>query len=83
MCLDLKAGVQRLLCLAQYLGKFQPRLSDMTRLLRELTQQNEDWRWEEEHTKALKQLKGAITKTSILRYFNAKDKVQSSVMRRS
>ena len=35
-----KAGVQRLLGLAQYLGKFLPHLSDVTKPLRELTQQD-------------------------------------------
>lgn len=37
-----KAGVQRLLGLAQYLGKFLPHLSDVTKPLRELTQQDVD-----------------------------------------
>ena len=42
-----KAEVQRLLGLAQYLGKFLPHLSDVTKLLRELTQQDVEWAWDE------------------------------------
>ena len=40
-----KAGVQRLLGLAQYLGKFLPHLSDITKPLRELTQNDVEWVW--------------------------------------
>ena len=40
-----KAGVQRLLGLAQYLSKFLPRLSDITKPLRELTQNDVQWFW--------------------------------------
>lgn len=38
-----KAGVQRLLGLAQYLSKFLPHLSDITKPLRELTQNDVEW----------------------------------------
>ena len=37
------AAVQRLLGMAQYLGKFLPHLSDITKPLRELTQKDVDW----------------------------------------
>ena len=38
-----KAGVQRLLGFAQYLAKFLPHLSDITKPLRDLTQRDVDW----------------------------------------
>lgn len=41
-----KAGVQRLLGLAQYLSKFLLHLSDVIKPLLELTQSNVDWNWE-------------------------------------
>ena len=38
-----KAGVQRLLGLTQYLSKFLPRPSDMTKPMREVTQNDVQW----------------------------------------
>ena len=37
------AAMQRLLGLAQYLGKFLPHLLDITKPLREITQKDADW----------------------------------------
>ena len=70
-----KAGVQRLLGLAQYLGKFLPHLSDVTKPLRELTQQEVEWAWNEPQKMALESLKDALTGTSVLRYFSVKEDV--------
>ena len=39
-------GVQRLLGLAQYLAKFLPHLSDITKPLRDLTRNDTEWVWE-------------------------------------
>ena len=55
-----KAGVQRLLGLAQYLSKFLPNLS----------QQDTEWCWDDTQNTALNQLKEAVTCTPILRYYN-------------
>ena len=60
-----KAGVQRLLGLAQYLSKFLPNLSDMTKPLREQTQQETEWCWDDAQNTALNQLKEAVTRTPI------------------
>lgn len=48
-----KAAVQWLLGLAQYLSKFLPHLSDMTKPLRELTQQDVEWCWGDAQARAL------------------------------
>lgn len=40
-----KAGVQSLLGMVQYLSKCFPNLSDKTKPLRELTQQDVEWCW--------------------------------------
>ena len=70
-----KAGVQRLLGLAQYLGKFLPHLSEVTKPLRELTQQDAEWTRDEPQKRALEPLKDAVTRTPVLRYFNVKEDV--------
>ncbi len=63
-----KASVQRLLGLAQYLGKFLPHLTDITKPLRELTQQDVEWTWDVPQQRAFEALKDAVTRTQILRY---------------
>jgi len=70
-----KAGVQRLLGLAQYLSKFLPNLLDMTKPLQELTQQDTEWCWDDTQNTALNQLKKAVTRTPILHYYNLIDEV--------
>ena len=70
-----KAGVQRLLGLAQYLNKFLPRLSKITRPLRELTQTNTQWVWKTAQPDALEALKRAVSATPVLRYYNLEDEV--------
>jgi len=55
-----KAGVQRLLGLAQYLSKFLPHISDMMKPLRELMQQDVEWCWGEAQAKAPAQLKDPV-----------------------
>ena len=70
-----KTGVQRLLGMVQYLSKFLPNLSDMTKPLRELTQQDVEWCWEDAQITALSQLKEAVTCTPVLRYYNLSDEV--------
>ena len=69
------AGVRRLLGMAQYLAKFLPHLSDITKPLRDLTQKDVIWVWEEPQQKALEELKDAITRTPILRYYNLEEEV--------
>ena len=70
-----KAGVQRLLGLAQYLSKFVPHLSDITKPLRELTQNDVVWNWESPQQTALDTLKKSVTATPVLRYYNLKEEV--------
>ena len=70
-----KAGVQRLLGLAQYLSKFLPNLSDITKPLRELTQSNVQWVWETAQQASLEALKKAVITTLVLRYYNLEEEV--------
>ena len=69
------AGVQRLLGLAQYLSKFLPHLSDITKPLRELTQKETEWEWAQAQQDALQTLKTAVSSTPVLRYYNVKEEV--------
>ena len=69
------AGVQRLLGLAQYLAKFLPHLSDITKPLRELTRNDTDWMWESSQQNAVDTLKKAVGSTPVLRYYNLADEV--------
>jgi len=69
------AGVQRILGMVQYLSKFMPRLSDITKPLRDLTRQDVEWHWDEPQESALEQLKEAVSVSPILRYYNLREKV--------
>ena len=69
------AGVQRLLGLAQYLSKFLPHLSDITKPLRELTQKETDWEWGPTQQAALQNLKAAVSTTPVLRYYTVNEEV--------
>lgn len=70
-----KQGVQRLLGLAQYLAKFLPHLSDTTKPLRDLTQNDVQWVWNEPQQTAFVKLKEMVTRTPVLRYYNLKEEV--------
>ena len=69
------AGIQHLLGLAQYLSKFLPHLSDMTKPLRELAQKDVEWTWDQPQKQALDNLKQAVTSTPVLRYYNLDEEV--------
>ena len=69
------AGVQRLLGMAQYLAKFLPHLSDITKPLRELTHKEVEWVWEQPQQRAFSKLLDAITNTPVLRYYNLAEEV--------
>ena len=70
-----KAGVQRLLGLAQYLSKFLPRLSDITKPLRELTQNDIQWFWGENQQDSFYKTKKAVTETPVFRYYSLEEEV--------
>ena len=69
------AGVQRLLGMAQYLAKFLPHLSDVTKTLRELTHKEVEWAWDEPQQNAFRKLQKAIASTPVLRYYSLEDEV--------
>ena len=69
------AGVQRLLGLAQYLAKFMPHLSDITKPLRDLTRQDCEWMWHTTQQAAVDELKKAVISAPVLRYYDLKEEV--------
>ena len=68
-------GVQHLLGLAQYLAKFLPHLSDTTKPLRDLTQNDIQWVWNKPQQTAFDKLKEMVTCTPVLHYYNLKEEV--------
>ena len=72
--IDVK-GVQRLLGMAQYLAKFVPHISDVTKPLRDLTQKNIAWVWDHPQEKAFQELKQVVSSTPTLRYYNLAEEV--------
>jgi hypothetical protein len=69
------AGVQCLLGMAQYLAKFLPHLSDLTKPLRDLTHKEVEWVWDQPQEHAFNKLLEAITNTPVLRYYNLAEEV--------
>ena len=68
-------GVQRLLGMAQYLAKFVPHISDITKPLRDLTQKNIAWVWDQPQEKAFQELRQVVSSTPTLRYYNLAEEV--------
>ncbi len=68
-------AVQRVLGLTQYLSKFLPHLSSVTKPLRELTQKDVEWVWGPAQQGALDSLKKAVTNTPVLKYYNIDEEV--------
>ena len=69
------SAIQRLLGLAQYISKFLPHLSDITKPLRELTQKDIEWTWDLAQWNALEMLKKAVSSTPVLWYYNPQEEV--------
>ena len=60
------ARVQHLLGMFQYLAKFLPHLSDITKPLRDLTHKEVEWVWDQPQQCAFNKLLEAITSTPVL-----------------
>ena len=62
--------LQRFLGMVNYLGKFIPKLSEMTSSVRKLLEHDVDWAFEKQHEAAIHQLKKCITTAPVLKYFD-------------
>ena len=69
------SAIQRLLGLTQYLSKFLPHLSDITKPLRVLTQKDIAWTWDQAQQQAFNDLKKAVTNTPMLHYYTLQEEV--------
>ena len=56
----------------QYLGKFMPRMSDVSAPLRKLTEKSVVWNWSKEHDVSFNVLKAMASDAPVLRYFDPK-----------
>ena len=69
------SAIQRLLGFSQYLSKFLPHLSDITKPLRDLTQKDIAWTWDHAQQQAFDELKKAVTNTPVLCYYTLQEEV--------
>ena len=74
-----KAGVQRLLGMVNYVGKFIPNMSDLTSPLRQLLHQDVEWHWEEQHETSFRKVKEALALSPVLGYYDAKKELTLQV----
>ena len=65
-----KKELQRFLGMVNYLGKFIPKLSDMTAPLRKLLENDVDWAFEKQHEISIELLQKLITTAPVLKYFD-------------
>ena len=63
------SGVQQLIGMVKYLGKFLNSLSDICERLRRLTHKDAEWNCTNEHKEAFQGIKNAVTETPVLRFF--------------
>lgn len=61
--------------MVQYLAKFLPHLSDVTKALRDVTKRDVEWVWDQPQKEAFRKLKEALANTPVLRYYNLSNKV--------
>ena len=65
-----KQDLQRLLGMTNFIAKFLPKLSDVTKRLRDLIKKNVDFHWLDTQEQAFLALKNLITHSESLRYYD-------------
>ena len=65
-----KEEVQRFVAMVGYLGKFIPKLSEKTKILRELYDKDVAWHWDTRHQKAVDDLKAVVTSAPVLQLYD-------------
>ena len=73
-----KAGVQRILGMINYVGKFIPHLSDITKPFRGLIDKDCDFKITTEHANSLLKIKDILTSNPILRVFDSSKQTKVS-----
>ena len=65
-----KTELMRFNGMINYLGKYIPNLSSLNKPLRQLLEKDIAWHWTEKHSRCFQQLKEAITKAPVLKYYD-------------
>ena len=76
---DDKKGVERLLGVVNYVGKFIPDMATVTKPIRDLLRKDVQFNWSSEHDEAFKKLKGLLSAAPVLAFYNVKKPVTVSV----
>ncbi|KAL0151936.1 hypothetical protein M9458_052743, partial [Cirrhinus mrigala] len=77
-CPTERKGVQRIMGMVNYIGKFIPNLSSKTSCLRELLQKTTDFAWTDKHESEWQQLKIGLTSAPVLQFFDPTKKIKVS-----
>ena len=70
-----KRGVERLLGSVQYLSRFLPRLSEVAKPLRQLTEKDVVFTWQQSQEEAFANIRNLVTSSPVLRFYDVKDEV--------
>eukprot|EP00057_Strongylocentrotus_purpuratus_P006656 XP_011661130.1 PREDICTED: uncharacterized protein K02A2.6-like [Strongylocentrotus purpuratus] len=69
---DSVEAIQRFVGMVKYLGKFLPRLSDISEPLRRLTHKGAEFLWGQEQEVTFQEIKDLVSRAPVLRYFDEK-----------
>ena len=70
-----KKGAERLLGIVNYLAKFIPNMSTITKPIRELLKDDVEFQWDEAQEKAFQEVKDILTNAPVLAYYDVKKPV--------
>lgn len=70
-----KRAVERLLGTVQYLSRFLPRLSEVAKPLRQLTEKEALFTWQQSQEEAFACIRKLVTSTPVLRFYNVNEEV--------
>ena len=71
-----KKGIERLLGIVNYLARFVPNMSTITKPIRELLRGDVEFQWGESQEKAFQEVKDVLTKAPILAYYDVRKPVK-------
>jgi hypothetical protein len=64
-----KKSLMRIIGMATFLARWIPHLADIKRPLCQLLRDDVEWRWSNEHRKAVQQIKSLLTTAPVLQFF--------------
>ena len=69
---DDATAVRRFCGFIAYLARFLPRLSEVLEPLRQLTRKDAEWKWTEDHDKAIYQTKQLVVEATVFKFYDLK-----------